>query len=123
MPKLLILMDKGEITFNYKKWKRLSVCRHFGFYDVNALLLLLGSKNEVLLHETIGQCTDIRQLPGRQGSPRWLLQYSLQIIGIFSKPVCKINQPEMHMRSVLEHQGNPTAKLVPLYGLLSLLQS
>ena len=32
------------------------MCRHLGFYDVTALSLLL--KAEVLLFETIGQCSD-----------------------------------------------------------------
>ena len=47
MPKLQLKDYRFLISCNY----------HFGFYDINALPLLLGSRGS--LCETIGQCTDV----------------------------------------------------------------
>ena len=61
--KLQILPDKVKITFNKNNKQKYTIAfkfparRHLGFYDATAMSLLL--KAELLLFETIGQCSDI----------------------------------------------------------------
>ena len=64
MPKLQILLDKGNVTFNNNnKWKRFRLLNfpHAAILDFMTSLrcLLLEIKAEVLLFETIGQHSDV----------------------------------------------------------------
>ena len=64
MPWLQILLDKGNITCNnnYNKWKRFRLLNflHATILDfMTSLHCLYCWKAEVLLFETIGQCSDV----------------------------------------------------------------